>query len=135
MEIIILGLVLLIVGVGATIVYDRYKDRLTVALREKRAALKATRPAVNPKTIPNKVLKANDPVPTLDNMLKELSKKFHQSAQGKPKVSQKKKIYKPIRAGFVKPGDQPTEAIHEEITVEDLVKKIEQIKKRPGPRK
>ncbi len=132
MEILILGVVLLVLGVGATFVYDKFKEKQVAEqkaaeeARARRAALLASKPVVNPKTIPAKP----KPGP------------FTKAAATQVKKTVRKTI-KPgsIKAGPYKPNDPPVEveyvnelfddvSINSQITVQELIAKIERMKKR-----
>lgn len=149
MEILIWGFVLFILGVSATFGYDKYKasqidrEAKLKAAAERRAAMIAAGP---PKPIPRTRSTKSGPFTENANtqdFLKELSKlqaKLEATPKPKPKV---KRTIKPgsVKAGWVKPGDLPQEtqyieelfddvSINSQITVQELIAKIERMKKR-----
>lgn len=162
MEIIMLGFILFVIGVGATIVYDKYKDRLKdlskikesfgrkeTLIQNEFAKIKAslTQRTTTPKKksqeeIVNELLrerairKANPGPFTQSSMEEEFLTKFNEHMA---KV-QRPGAYNSIKAGPVKESDIPTETYHRELfndvsinstlTVQELIAKIEQMKKK-----
>lgn len=138
MEIIILGVVLFVIGVSATIIYDKYGDRLKDLSKIKESFGKqeaimqkqfdALRAQVN-KTTPKK--KSQEEI--ISELLEERQVKAKTRRVIKPG---------PFSAGLIKEGDMPTEtqyveelfddvSINSTLTVKELIAKIESLKNRP----
>jgi len=136
MEIIILGFILFIVGVSATIIYDKYGDRLKDLSKIKESfgnkkvimqkQFDDLRAQVNKTTLKKK---------SQEEVLSELLRERNQ-----PYVRRTIKPG-PFSAGLVKEGDMPTEtqymeelfddvSINSTMTVQQLIAKIESMKKR-----
>ena len=115
MEIIILGFVLFILGVGGTIVHDKHKANLAKAA-EARAA-RASAPRKSQKDMIQEMLGMSSiPVYTSKTTTRTTTKP----------LSQKKKLKGPVTNDDV--------SINSTLTVEELIAKIESMK-RPGPKK
>jgi len=102
MEILILAVVLFILGVGATIVYDKHKDKITATLQD----LKEIKVGVNVKQVSKQTTK-------IISEVKQQPKK----ASSKP-LSQKK------------PLTQKDLSVNSTLTMEELIQKLEAMKKR-----
>ena len=130
MEIIILGFILFILGVGGTIVYDKYKEKATAVLKDQQARIAFRQEAVKQvKARASAAPKKKSQEEVLSELLRD-------------RLSPKRTIHPgPFSAGLVKEGDMPTEtqymeelfddvSINSTMTVQQLIAKIESMKKR-----
>lgn len=125
MEILILGFVLIILGVGATFAYDKVKAERE-AIKVRRASMPA--PVTKPKATVSKKSRS------LVDADEEFLRAFEDSM--KPKRTIKRAS---IRAKQYRDGDMPDETLNElfddlsttsTLTVQELIEKIERLKKR-----
>jgi len=140
MEILILGFILFIIGVGATIIYDKYGDRLKDLSKIKESFGK--KEVIMQKQFDDLRAQVNKTTPkkkSQEEVLSELLRERNQTP---------KRVIKPgpFSAGIIKEGDIPTETIYDrelfdavsinsKITVQQLIAKIESLKNRPGPKR
>lgn len=121
MEILILGVILLVLGVGATYIYDKHKD-IKVAMQKNREANRAARPRFpGPQTTPAPKFKPSSEQPMWS------STTTTKTTTRKAPISQKKKLKGPVTNEDV--------SINSTLTVQELIDKIEQLKNKPGPKK
>ncbi len=148
-ELIILGIVLFIVGVGATFIYDRYKDRLQDLNKIKQSfgqpetliqnSFEQIKKSLSSGTKPKRKSKSSQ---SIEEEFLARFKEHTDSVKSKPKPKVKKTI-KPgsIKAGYVNPNQVPEEtqfleelfedvSIKSTITVQELKDKIERMKKK-----
>ncbi len=134
MEILILGFVLIILGVGATFAFDKIKAE--------REASNARRAAMPPKPVPAPKVSRPRPGPKKTRTLQDANEEFLAAFEASMK-SKPKRVIKPgsIKAGFYKPGQMPEDtqfmeelfddvSTNSKLTVQELIAKIEQMKKR-----
>lgn len=136
MEILILGVVLLVLGVGATIIYDKHKAFQTDMeakieagrVRREQAAKEAAQALAQAKAAAKKTKVAVDD--TLDKLFKGSSSgsyttKTTTKTYTKKPISQKKKL--PSASSPVSADDV---SINSQLTVQELIAKIEAMKKK-----
>lgn len=152
MELIVLALILLIVGVGSTYLYDRYKVHMVFLAAAKAEAAKR-RQAVEDERKRSKaafdieyqkLMKAElervgkERRPSKGVAIDDLSKLKSKSTKGRAPspIRQKKILLKPVKASFSKEGDLPTVAEYVEEanidtrkTIDDLITKLQNMKK------
>jgi hypothetical protein len=159
MDIIIFGLILFILAVGSTFLYDKHKDDVIAIFKDK-------------KNKREKYLKSSPPRPlstnkTYEDPNEEFLRKFKESITSKksqeqvinellklneklkqPSVGVKPKITidpNSLNFGLYKEGDMPTQAkymeelfddvsINSTMTIQELITKIEKLKGRSGPK-
>jgi hypothetical protein len=115
MEILILGVILLVLGVGATIVYDKHKDKITTTLKE----LKEIKVGVNVKQVSKQTTNANT------QWQKMVAQATRPSAPKKTPIRQKK-----ILKNSSESLSADDVSINSTLTVEELIAKIEKMKKK-----
>jgi len=130
MEIIILGFILLILGVGATVLYDKYKEKVAVAFKDQQARIAFRQEAAKQvKARASATPKKKSQEEVLSELLRERTDVRRTIKPG------------PFSAGIVREGDMPTEtqymeelfndvSINSKVTVKELIDKIEKMKKR-----
>ena len=113
MELIIIGIVLFIVGVAATMFYDAHK-----AAKQKQAELRASRP---PRPVP--ASPSRKKAQTLQDANEEFLARFKESMTQKPAPRK--------RPGPKVKGLKPEDfSINSDLTFEELIAKIQEMKKK-----
>ena len=142
LTILALGLILFILGVGGTYVYDHQKEFLATykVKREqekvKRAEELAAKKEIIKKHIEqqkaNYARKATNPSWIEDILDVTVNPTKRNSSVSNPKSNVSRRIVRPgnVKVGFHKPDDFPTESKNVEVTIEDLIKQLEARKKK-----
>jgi hypothetical protein len=115
MEILILGVILLVLGVGATIVYDKHKDKIIATLKD----LKETKVGVNVKQTSRQSTNINT---QWQKMVEQVTKP---TAPKKTPIRQKK-----VLKNSSESLSADDVSINSKLTVEELIAKLEKMKKR-----